>query len=82
MEVVGEMESVGERRKALLERAEQAGLHVAIYGPGDGVVRYRFFRRFLPETPSYFEAGALGTALGLREAEAWLDGFVAARGTM
>ena len=53
--------------------AREAGLYVATYSPGDGVTRYRFFKGKKPK--SYFEATGLYTALGISEAEAWLEGY-------
>ena len=62
-------------RRELEHQAAVAGLYVAAYSPGDGVTRYRFFL-----TPrSYFQSDGLFTALGTREAMAFVRGFWSGR---
>ena len=62
-------------RKELEHQAAVAGLYMAAYSPGDGVTRYRFFL-----TPrSYFQSDGLFTALGTREAMAFVRGFWSGR---
>lgn len=62
-------------------RCQQLGLSVATWAPGDGVRRYRFFPGSVG-IPDYDQDGALGTCLGLQEADVWLDGYAAARVTI
>ena len=57
----------------LERKAREAGLYVDSYSPGDGVTRYRFFGKPM----DYFAGGGLFTALGKKEAETWLEGYVA-----
>ena len=61
-------------RKDILRRAGLLGLHVTTYNPGDGATRYRFSR----EDWDYFALGGNNsfTALGLKEADAMLDGYL------
>ncbi len=65
------------RQQELAREAQERGLIVMTYAPGDGVTRYRFFRvgagggrqdYFGPEDGIY-------TALGLKEAYAFLHGY-------
>lgn len=60
-------------RKDIMRRAEQLGLHVTTWSPGDGATRYRFSRLDL----DYFALGGNNsfTALGVREAAAMLDAY-------
>jgi hypothetical protein len=75
---VSDVSSIRERRAALEDRARRQGLRILTWAPGDGITRYRF--RVEDDRDGYFGAGdGLGTVLGLREAEAWLDGYIAAR---
>ena len=64
------------RREELQQFAEKHGLGVDWYAPGDGVARYRFWRRRdqrNPERTNYFSAArALVTVLGLGAAEEWV----------
>jgi hypothetical protein len=72
-----EVSDIRERRAALEDRARRQGLRILTWAPGDGVTRYRFVAE--DEAGGYFATDGLGTALGLREAEVWLDGYIAAR---
>jgi hypothetical protein len=73
-----EVSDIRERRAALKDRAQRQGLRILTWAPGDGVTRYRF--RAESDRAGYFgQDDGLGTAFGLREAEAWLDGYIAAR---
>ena len=63
------------KRAALIKRAEEAGLTVNTWAPGDGIVRYRFHR----EEKGYFEDDGIYTALGSKEAGVWLLGYIAGR---
>ena len=58
--------------KNLEEKARHAGLYVDHYSPGDGVTRYRFFDKPM----DYFAGSGLFTALGRKEADTWLEGYV------
>lgn len=60
-------------KSRLKELTEQAGVHMDSYSPRDGVTRYRFFNKPM----DYFSGGALFTALGRKEAETWLKGYIA-----
>ena len=62
-----------EKMTKLERKAREAGLYVDSYSPGDGVTRYRFFGKPM----DYFAGRGLFTALGKKEAETWLDGYVA-----
>ncbi len=60
-------------RLEMSERAQDVGLHVRTWSPGDGVTRYRFFTDgnngyFGPDNGIY-------TALGLAEACTFVRGF-------
>lgn len=69
------------RRQELDEHAAERGFSVHTWSPGDGVTRYRFFH--LPEHPhqSYYgPANGVYTALGLKEAYAFLAGAPTVRG--
>ena len=57
----------------LCQDAEDLGLHVTSYRPGDGATRYRFHDRIA----RYDEDSGLYTALGLQAALAWLRGYAA-----
>jgi hypothetical protein len=55
--------------------ANYVGIHVATYSPGDGVTRYRFFH-----VKTDFAGGfGIYTALGRKEAMAWLRGYQSGR---
>jgi hypothetical protein len=54
------------------------GLTLYTWSPGDGVTRYRFFTNH--HVSDYFEGEARFTALGLREAEAFVRGFQVGKG--
>jgi hypothetical protein len=66
------------RQRKLLERAEGGGYLVRNHSPGDGQTRYRFFR--LDDVPP--EQGYFGpregfyTALGIKQAETFLEGLL------
>jgi len=66
------------RMKSRLERlrdtAEVCGLRLFEWRPGDGVTRYRFFSG-RGSAGSYFSDTGYFTALGLKEAEVWLNGW-------
>ena len=55
------------RKEALRGNARRVGLYVAVYSPGDGVSRFRFFKGVKPR--SFFTADGIYTALGISEAE-------------
>lgn len=66
------------RRQELQEQAERYGLFFREYSPGDGVTRYRFFRHATSDSArqTYFGPdNGIHTALGLKDAEAFVDGF-------
>lgn len=58
-----------------LNRAALAGLYVTTWSPGDGKTRYRFH----VAPGDYHDGSDVGFALGLSEAIAWLDGWLAAK---
>ena len=59
----------------MAERAKRHGLYVATWTPGDGLRRYRFFDR-----PSDYDEGhEIFTALGRKEALAFLFGVAVGR---
>lgn len=69
-------------KKTLKLRADAAGLVVDDYSPRDGTTRYRFFKKpLLGSKPDYFSSDGLYTALGLKEAIVWLDGYLTAKNT-
>jgi len=61
-----------------LERAaEEVGLTVKTWSPGDGVTRYRFFNDALRHKQSYFGPGnGVYTALGYSDASTFVTGYV------
>jgi len=61
------------RRQQLEERAARLGLTVETWSPGDGRTRYAFTVRD-PRPEGHMAAYDLGHALGIREAEAWVEG--------
>jgi len=61
------------RRQQLEERAARLGLTVETWSPGDGKTRYSFNVR----DPNGSSAYAIGCALGIADAETWLDGATA-----
>ena len=69
-------------RKTIIVRAESMGLWCDYYNPKDGKTRYRFFKKtLLGSKPDYFSGEGMFTAIGVREAAAWLDGYGAAKYT-
>jgi hypothetical protein len=56
----------------LRSNAARVGLHFDTYSPGDGVTRYRFFL----QPTDYFAGNGIYTALGKKEAETFVAGFV------
>ena len=56
----------------LREHAKRVGLYIDTYSPGDGVTRYRFFL----EPTDYFAGNGIYTALGRKEANTFVRGFV------
>ena len=61
------------RKESLAQEAVRAGLYVRTYSPGDGLTRYRFFKK---KGNSYFGPdNGIYTALGIKEAETWLSGY-------
>ena len=64
--------------------AEMAGLVVRTHSPGDGVTRYRFFRDSAPtgegDGSDYFSGFGCYTALGMKEALAFVAGARAVQG--
>lgn len=68
------------KAQIIQERTNELGLLLCTYSPGDGYTRYRFFRKSeVPAaTQTYFgPANGLYTALGYKEAMAWLAGYSA-----
>jgi hypothetical protein len=63
------------RLEALKADAAIHGLYLDTYGPGDGVIRYRFFT----EPADYFAGDGVYTALGYAEALTFVRGFAAGR---
>jgi hypothetical protein len=59
------------RHVEVLIAAKNLGLYAAAYSPGDGVTRYRFFRK----PNGYFQADGIYTALGKKDALIFLAGF-------
>jgi hypothetical protein len=52
--------------------ASRVGLFIDSYSPGDGVTRYRFFL----QPTDYFAGDGIYTALGKKEAETFVNGFI------
>lgn len=66
------------KRQYLRGLVNYCGLTCRTYSPGDGITRYRFFAQDDPS--DYFgPSTGLGTALGISEAIAWLEGYRAGR---
>jgi hypothetical protein len=61
----------------LREDTKKAGLYLATYSPGDGVTRYRFFNK--PGSNYFGPRDGIYTALGIKEAEIFLAGYVQAK---
>lgn len=53
--------------------AGKVGLFIRTYSPGDGMTRYRFFDNV---NRSYDSGGEIFTALGLKEANTFVTGYV------
>lgn len=64
------------RRQNLERKAEQVGLRVFTWGPGDGTTRYRFASI---DAEGYDYEDGYFTALGLHEAEVFLKGYALGR---
>ena len=60
--------------KELSERAEAHGLYIRTWSPGDGVTRYRFFTS--PDNSYFGPESGIYTALGLKEAMAFVEGYI------
>lgn len=58
------------QKKLLALEAEQQGLWVATYSPGDGVTRYRFFDK--PGNDYFGPGSGVCTELGLKRAHRFL----------
>jgi len=69
------------RLQHLEQAASEVGLHIGTYSPGDGVTRYRFFVTEAGQPlNSYFgPRNGIYTALGLKEAWAFLAGYTKAK---
>lgn len=71
------MEAKQNRYYTLRLSAAKLGLDVATWNPGDGITRYRFQVKdttsLLP--PSYHKDDGIYTALGIKQAEVWLEGY-------
>ena len=73
--------------KELRVRALANGSDIARRNPGDGVARYRLVPaetqrvtvETLPTPPEFFASNGYGTCMGIQKADAWLDGFAAAK---
>jgi hypothetical protein len=65
------------RRHHLAHDAAKLGLMVATWSPGDGMTRYRFFPIGTETDAQDFfgPRNGLYTALGLKEAFTWLNGY-------
>lgn len=61
------------RVDTLRMNARHQGLSVAVWSPGDGVSRYRFFKGVKPR--SYYSGDGIFTALGISEAQVFLTGY-------
>ena len=70
------MSDLRARRQEIYQAADRLGILIREWSPGDGTTRYRFFRENdRGAYVGYFGPyDSLYTALGLREAEAWLAG--------
>lgn len=64
------MASLDWTRSQLSEVAEDNGLHIRTYSPGDGITRYRFFTN--PENGYFGPDNGIYTALGLAEARTFV----------
>lgn len=63
-------------RKDIERRAAGLDLVVRTWAPGDGRTRYRFFVKRTHGNPDYFEGSGVATALGVKDADTWLDGYM------
>jgi len=64
------------RFEKLQSQANSLNLYVARAAPGDGVTRYRFMKSRKGKPISYYRSSGEYTALGIKEAEAWLRGYL------
>jgi len=62
--------------------ASLVGLTVTTWAPGDGVTRYRFFKAGGSRYADYHQGGALYTALGRKEAIAFIKSYGVGRSRM
>lgn len=63
------------RLNCMIQNAHALDLHVSEWSPGDGVTRYRFFKK---AGNSYFGPdNGIHTVLGIKEAETFLAGYAA-----
>ena len=67
------------RREHLEDSCERAGLKVDTWSPGDGMTRYRFFLAGDLQGYDYFGGRGIFTALGIKEAFAFVNGALAVR---
>lgn len=63
------------RKELLAEDANRVGLFVRTYSPGDGLTRYRFFKKSQGKSSYFGPHNGIYTALGIKEAETWLSGY-------
>lgn len=62
-------------RKEIIARAEAFGLHITTWSPGDGATRYRVHT----ESRDYHAGNELFTALGAKELDIFVQGWIAGR---
>jgi hypothetical protein len=65
-------------KKEALKLAANLKLHLETWSPGDGVTRYRIFKKPTP----YHGGGEKFTALGPKELLAWLTGYAEGSGRL
>lgn len=67
----------------IYQAAEEAGLYVGAWSPGDGVTRYRFFDHGVMSNglpvQDYNSGDGVKTVLGRKDALLWLAGYRAGR---
>lgn len=61
---------------AVIHKAEDAGLKVGTWSPGDNVTRYRFEYATVPGAGDYDATDGIYTALGLAEARTFVKGYI------